>query len=231
MAFNDSIPQPLFMKIILSALTFLTAMTLTAQEAVKDSEPKTEWVLFDGKSLDDWEAVDMGGSGDVSLEGGLLIINQGESLSGVVYKKVEELPLTNYEITFQAKRLQGVDFFCGLTFPVGDLKTCATLIGGGWGGSVTGISSIDGLDAANNATGSYQRYEDDKWYSFRLRVTPENLSAWMDDKQVVDQDIKDRKVSLRSGPIEAYAPLSLTTYNTMAAIKDVRMKALPVAAK
>lgn len=216
------------MKILLTAF-FLAAISLPVSAQAPEQEPaaKTEWVLFDGKSLKDWETVDMGGSGEVTLEGGQLIINQGDSLSGAVYKKVEELPLINYEITLQAKRLQGVDFFCGLTFPVGDLKKCATLVCGGWGGSVTGISSIDDMDASSNATGTYQRYEDDKWYSFRLRVTAENISAWLDDKQIVDQDIKDRKVSLREGPMDAYAPLSLTTYNTMAAIKNVRMKALP----
>lgn len=214
------------MKILLTAFTALAVMTLAAQEVAKPAAEKTEWVLFDGKSLKDWEPVDMGGSGEISLEGGQMIINQGDSLSGAVYKKVEELPLVNYEITLQAKRLQGVDFFCGLTFPVGDLKKCATLVCGGWGGSVTGISSIDDMDAAANATGTYQRYDDDKWYSIRLRVTAENLSAWLDEKQVVDQDIKDRKVSLRSGPMEAYAPLSLTTYNTMAAIRNVRLKVL-----
>lgn len=201
---------------------------LSAQETAKpasEAAPK-EWVLFDGKSLTDWETVDIGGSGQVELEGGLLIINQGDSLSGVLYKKAAELPVTNYEISLEAKRLQGVDFFCGLTFPVGSAKTCATLICGGWGGSVTGISNIDGIDASNNSTGTYQRYEDDKWYKIRLRVTPENLSVWINDNQVVDYDIKDRKISLRPGPIESYAPLALSTYNTTAAIKNVRLKAI-----
>lgn len=216
--------KPLFCSLLLLAsVPLLPAAEPAPQEA---ATVKTDWVLFDGKSLDAWEVVDMGGSGEVSVEGGQMIINQGEMISGVVFKNVAELPLTHYEITLQAKRLQGVDFFCGLTFPIGDVKKCATFICGGWGGSVTGISSIDDLDAANNATGSYQRYEDDKWYSIRLRVTPENLSAWVGDKQVVDQDIKDRKVSLRPGPIESYAPLSLTTFNTMAAIKDVRFKVI-----
>ncbi len=215
---------------LLLALHLSIAALLPAQEAAKEAKAetaKTEWLLFDGKSLAGWEPVDMGGSGDVTVEGGQLVINQGESLSGVVYQKVAELPLDRYEITLQAKRLQGVDFFCGLTFPVGSVKKCATLILGGWGGSVTGISSIDDQDASNNATGSYQRYEDNRWYSVRLRVTPENLSAWVDDKQVVDVDIKGRKIGLRPGPIESYAPLSLTTYNTMAAVKNVRWKALP----
>lgn len=208
------------------ALSSLVFAQQEAGKAAATAETPAQWKLFDGKSLDNWEPVDIGGSGEVTLEGGQMVIAQGDSLSGVVYKKAAELPLTNYEITLQAKRLQGVDFFCGLTFPVGKIDRCASLILGGWGGSVTGISSIDDLDAANNATGSYQRYDDDTWYSVRLRVTPTNLSAWVNDKQVVDIDIKDRKVSLRPGPMEAYAPLSLTTYNTMAAIRNVVLRKL-----
>lgn len=221
---------PARMKIaaITSLILFACTLPASAQEASKPAAEAAakEWVLFDGKSLDAWETVDIGGSGQIELEGGVMIINQGDSLSGVVYKKAAELPLTNYEISLEAKRLQGVDFFCGLTFPVGDLKKCGTLICGGWGGSVTGISSIDDIDASENATGTYQKYEDDKWYKIRLRVTPANLSVWIDDKQIVDQDIKGRKVSLRPGPIETYAPLAISTFNTTAAIQNVRLKSV-----
>lgn len=210
---------------LLACLSTLALLCTGIRADDKAPSPK-EWVLFNGKSLDAWEVVDIGGSGQVEIEGEELIINQGESLSGVIYKKAAELPVTHYEISLEARRLQGVDFFCGLTFPVGSLKTCATLICGGWGGSVTGISSIDDVDAANNSTGSYQKYEDDKWYKIRLRVTPENLSVWLDDKQVVDQDIKGRKISLRPGPIESYAPLALSTFNTTAAIRAVKLKSL-----
>jgi hypothetical protein len=185
--------------------------------------------LFDGANFDDWEAVDIGGSGYVEWDDdrGVMIVRQGDSLSGAIFKKTEGLPVERYEITLETRRTHGVDFFCGLTFPVGNLETCATLILGGWGGSVTGISSIDGLDASNNATGTYQRYEDEKWYKVRMRVTPENLSAWVDDKQVVDIDIKGRKVALRPGPMESYAPLSLTTFNTEAEFRNVVLKPLP----
>lgn len=177
--------------------------------------------LFDGKSISDWQSVDIGGSGEVELENGALVIKQGDSVSGAIYKKADKLPVTNYEITLEARRTQGVDFFCGLTFPVGSLKTCATLVIGGWGGSVTGISSIDGMDAAENSTGSYQRYEDNKWYKIKLRVTPKNLSTWVNDKQVIDADIEGKKISVRPGPIESYLPLSLTTFATAAEIKNV----------
>lgn len=197
------------------------------------AEPQTEVALFDGKNIDDWEMVDIGASGYVELDedNGVMVIRQGDSLSGALYKKAADLSFDRYEITLEARRTAGVDFFCGLTFPIGKPETCATLILGGWGGSVTGISSIDGLDASNNATGTYQRFEDEKWYVVRLRVTPDNLSAWIDGKQVVDIDIAGRKVGLRPGPIESYAPLSLTTYNTEAEFRRVTYQPLPAPAK
>lgn len=208
--------------LILAGLLVVGGRGIGADEVLK------EVVLFDGKSLDDWEMVDIGASGYVELDEDLgeMLIRQGDSLSGAIYKKAKALPIERYEIALEAKRTAGVDFFCGLTFPVGNLETCATLVLGGWGGSVTGISSIDGDDASNNATGTYQRYEDDKWYAVRLRVTPENLSAWIDGKQVVDIDIAGRKVGLRAGPMESYVPLSLTTYNTAASIRKVVFKPL-----
>ncbi|MBE2285576.1 MAG: DUF1080 domain-containing protein [Prosthecobacter sp.] len=211
------------MKRLLLPALLLIGAAFAADEAKPAAEAPKEIVLFNGKSLDDWESVDIGGSGMVELEGGLMIINQGESVSGAIYKKAATLPMTNYEITLEAKRLQGVDFFVGLTFPVGDLKTCATLICGGWGGSVTGISSIDNLDASENNTSSFQRYKDDQWYTIKLRVTPTKLSAWVDDKQVIDEDIEGKKVGVRPGPIENYLPMSLTTFNTMAAIRNVKL--------
>jgi hypothetical protein len=186
-----------------------------------------ELVLFDGKSLDDWEARDAGASGDVDIEDDMMILGTGESLTGVVYRKADKLPVTNYEITLEAQRIQGFDFFCGLTFPVGDLKTCVTLVLAGWGGSVTGLSNVDGIDAADNSTGHYRRFDDKKWYRVKVRVTPENVSVWSNDEKIIDLDLEGRKLGLRPGPIEDYAPFSITTYQTKAAIRNVRVKALP----
>lgn len=199
---------------------FLALVPLLAISAFAAETPKAI-TLFDGKSIDDWEVVDIGGSGEVLLEEGVLLIKMGDSVSGAIYKKADKLPVTNYEITLEARRTMGVDFFVGLTFPVGSLKTCATLVIGGWGGSVTGISCIDGMDASENSTGTYQRYEDKKWYKVKLRVTPANISTWVNDKQVIDADIEGKKLNVRPGPIESYLPLSLTTFATTAEIKNV----------
>ena len=203
------------MKSILLAFLSLASSVALAADAAKPV------ALFDGKTISDWEVIDIGGSGEVLLEEGALVIKMGDSVSGAIYKKADKLPVTNYEITLEARRTMGVDFFCGLTFPVGSLKTCATLVIGGWGGSVIGISCIDGMDASENSTGTYQRYKDNEWYKIKLRVTPQNLSAWVNDKQVIDADIEGKKINVRPGPIESYLPLSLTTFATTAEIKNV----------
>ena len=73
----------------------------------KAAESKTASVLlFDGKSLGDWEAVDSGGSGTVEVADGALTMSQGEGISGIVYKKAKELPMQSYEISLEAKRTQ-----------------------------------------------------------------------------------------------------------------------------
>jgi Domain of Unknown Function (DUF1080) len=209
------------MKLHLTLLALLSAFTCFAADAPKET------ILFDGKSLDDWQKVDVGGSGEIDLRDGQMIIGTGESLTGAIYKKAAALPVTNYELTLEAMRVDGDDFFCGLTFPVGNLKTCATLICGGWGGAVTGISSIDNADASENATGHFRRWKDKTWHQIKVRVTPENITVWANGEKIIDTDIKGRKISLRPGPIEEFAPLSITTYQTTGAVKNIKVTPLP----
>ena len=70
-------------------------------------------------------------------------------------------------------RVEGSDFFVGLTFPVRDSH--ASLIVGGWAGSVVGISSIDGRDASENETTEVMKFKNGQWYKFRLRVRADRL--------------------------------------------------------
>lgn len=211
--------------------SFFLGMVLSVSVLAEEAAKTEALALFDGKSLEAWEPVDIGGSGTVEVEEGEMILSQGESLTGAVYKKSDTLPVKDYEITLEAMRLAGVDFFVGLTFPVRDHKTHLTLVMGGWGGSVTGISSIDGLDASENNTGSFQRFEDNKWYKVKLRVTEKELKVSINDKEVIDADIVDKKLGLRPGPMESFAGLSLTTFQTTAAIRNVKLTPLATPAK
>jgi len=183
-------------------------------------------LLFDGKSLKGWKVTDFAGHGEVSIQDGALQIAMGAGLSGVNY--TNPTPKVNYDVSLKARKIAGGDFFCGLTVPVRDSH--CTLIVGGWGGGLVGISSIDGLDASENETMKVFYFETGKWFDIRFRVTAGRLTAWIDNEVVADVEIKDRRVSMRPGEIEVAAPFGISTYATTAQIKEVRLKKLPAEA-
>ncbi len=176
--------------------------------------------LFDGESLDGWKEVSFGGRGEILVEEGELRLGMGAMLTGVAF--TNEVLRTNYEISLEAKRTMGTDFFCGLTVPVG--ATNCTLIVGGWGGGVVGISSLDTYDASENETTTFRQFKKGQWYDIRMRVTAERLQMWLDGKRVIDASIKDRKVGMRFGEIEMCVPLGIATYQTASSIRNIRVR-------
>ena len=179
-------------------------------------------VLFDGKSLDNWQPTDFAGKGEIFIDiNGSLVIEMGAELSGLHWKG-EPLPTTNYEISLQAMRTMGSDFFCGLTFPY--KETHATLVLGGWGGSLIGISSLDDFDASENETGDAYIFEDNRWYDIKLRVTDAELTVWIDGKSVIDCEVEGRKVSMRPGEIEMSVPLGICTFATTGVLKNIKLR-------
>ncbi len=64
-------------------------------------------------------------------------------------------------------------------FPV--KKSHCSLVLGGWGGSLTGLSSLDGFDASENETTNVMDFKEGQWYKIRLRVTEKKIEAWIDD--------------------------------------------------
>ena len=147
-----------------------------------DGSKPINWInLFNGKDLTGWKETDYAGRGNVKVKKGELHIENGLVITGVTFTNKTILPKTNYELEYEAKKVNGTDFFGLLTFPVGDSH--ASLVTGGWGGAVTGISSINSMDASENDTTVYLKLNKNQWYKFRLRVTPENLSVWMTPKE------------------------------------------------
>jgi hypothetical protein len=178
-------------------------------------------LIFNENNMDGWVETEFPGQGRVRVKEGSLILGNGDALTGVNYVNTDDLVWDNYEITLEAMRVEGSDFFCGLTIPV--KESFCTLILGGWGGSVTGLSCIDGYDAANNFTGSSWNFENNKWYKVRIRVANDKIEAWLNrmDK-IVDFTIGNYKLSLRS-EVELSAPLGIATYRTTGALKNIRL--------
>jgi len=175
--------------------------------------------LFDGESLGGWKKTAFGGEGEVAVEDGSILIGRGSDMSGITWTK--DVPKQHYEIELEAQRVDGNDFFCGLTFPVGD-DPCSFIVGG-WGGGLIGLSSIDGQDAAHNDTTSYREFKSGRWYTVRVRVTPERISCWLDDEQVVDQKLANRILSIRNEVFPS-KPLGIATYSTVARVKNIRVR-------
>lgn len=178
--------------------------------------------LFDGKTLEGWKTTEFGAHGTPAVENGTLVLPAGDPLSGVTRAK-DDLPHVNYEIALEAQRVDGHDFFLGLTFPVQDSH--ASLILGGWSGGVCGISSIDGMDASENTTTSFRKFEDGRWYKVRVRVLKDRLEAWLDDEQIVDADTTDKKISTRV-EVSPSKPLGISTYMTKGAYRNIRVREL-----
>jgi len=175
--------------------------------------------LFDGVALGEWKPTRFGGEGEVVVEDGAIRIGMGADLSGITWSG--DVPRQSYEVSLDAQRAEGNDFFCGLTFPVGE-DPCSFIVGG-WGGGVVGLSSIDGEDAAHNATTLFKEFKTGRWYAIRVRVTPERIVCFIDDEQVVDQPLADRKLSIREEVLPS-KPLGIATYATTALVRNIRWR-------
>jgi hypothetical protein len=176
--------------------------------------------LFDGESLRGWRVTKFDGGGKVEVRQGLMVLGAGDPFTGINY--TNDAPKVNYEITLEAMRVGGSDFFCGLTFPVRD--AFCSLIVGGWGGSVVGLSSVDGMDASENETTQFLDFATGRWYRVRLRVTEQKIEAWIEQKKVVNLTSTGRKISQRFGDIELSKPLGIASWMTSAAVREIKLR-------
>jgi hypothetical protein len=209
--------------LVLAGASLILVSAATAHEAqtARGSEPAWQ-SLFDGKTLTNWQPTKFVGEGVVKVENGQIILETGHNLTGITWAGAE-LPTTNYEIALQAMRVEGRDFFAGITFPVGD-SSCSLILGG-WGGSVVGLSSINGRDASENETSQSIEFETGRWYNIRIRVTPAKIEAWLDDRQIVNQDLTGNKIDIRV-EVELSRPLGVASWRTKSALRDVRVRRL-----
>jgi hypothetical protein len=179
--------------------------------------------MFDGEKLGLWEKTDFYQAGNVFVKDGCLILEKSEWMTGVTW--AGPLISMNYEIRFEAMRLEGNDFFCGLTFPVG--KSSCSLILGGWRNQVSGLSTIDHKDASLNETTLETSLENNRWYKVTLRVTSEKIQASLDGEWIVDVDTTGKNIDIRTECIPSL-PLGFATYKTTGAIRNIHLAKHPV---
>ena len=189
-----------------------------------------KWIpLFDGESTAGWSIPVYGGDGNVDVQEGNLVIGRGEMMTGIRYEK--EFPKMNYEIRYEARRTQGYDFFAACTFPV--KESFLTFVNGGWGGGLTGLSSIDGSDASENSFSTHHDYREKAWYRFRICVLDDKIQVWITDQDeegnwkeeesVIELETEDRGLSTRI-EMERYKPLAFCTWNAEGQLRKIEYR-------
>jgi hypothetical protein len=205
------------------ALVRTTLVLATAVSALSAQTPASSGdAIFDGKTLTNWKPSSFVGQGKVTVENGEIVLASGKDLTGITWSG-PTLPTTSYELTLEARRMEGRDFFAGITFPVDD--SFCSLILGGWGGTVVGLSSLNGMDASENSTSQSREFEMNRWYRVRIRVTPAKIESWLDDRQIIDVELKDNKIDTRI-EVDPSKPLGIASWRTKSAIRDIRLRRL-----
>lgn len=173
-----------------------------------------------------WEPINFGGEGDAFFKDGALNLDYGSPLTGVKYKgDLADLlgeSIDHYAITLQAQRVEGTDLFLGLTFPVGK-DGHVSLVLGGWGGAITGLSNLDDLNASENKTTQYHAFEDKQWYKVKILVTPQKIQCWLDEKRIVDVQRADHTKYDTHGAVIDTKPLGLFSYGTWGRVKELKV--------
>lgn len=202
-----------------------------------DKPEKTPWINL----ADHWEECEFGGDGEITIKDGVIKLEFGQPLTGVRWNgpfegdqptdenkaqndgKSEPLPRDNYEIRWECRRDRGHDFPCAFTFPIAD--SYASLVMGGWGGGITGLSSIDGQDASDNNTTMFKHYDDGKWYSARVRVETEKITVWIDGVEMFDHERKNHQFGIRF-EMDPCTPMGIANFECDSQIRNIQLRRL-----
>lgn len=203
-------------------LLSLVTLALGASFSITRAEDPKPIDLFDGKTLDGWKVSEFYKPGDVTVKDGEIHLAVGNPMSGITSTR-KDLLTTDYELSYEAKKVKGSDFFAAATFPVG--KSHLTLVNGGWGGHITGLSSLNGADASENETGRSYKYKDDTWYAFRIRVTDGVIRYAIDGKEFPPVEIEGRQVGTRTASNPS-KPLGFSSYETQGIVRKIQIRKL-----
>jgi hypothetical protein len=175
--------------------------------------------LFDGKSLGSWKPVVFGGEGEVSIANGAIRLERGNDLTGVVW--TGKVPGPSFRLQMEAMRVDGSDFFCAVTVPAAGSH--CTFVVGGWGGTVVGFSSLDGLDASENETSHTVTFEDRRWYQVGVDVTPTHIKGLIDGAAVAEAALAGREVDVRAEMVPC-RPIGIASWRTVSDIRNITIE-------
>jgi hypothetical protein len=203
-------------------LFILLGLLAACRPTAPEVKPK-QWALMEGAPAAAWQQAGIPEEGQIAVKDGNLEIGIGAPMTGAKFTAWDQavLPGTSYTIRYETMRVEGRDIFGMCTFPVSSHEAHATFVIGGWGGTVTGLSSLDFLDASENATRAEQAFQHGVWYAVRIEVRPEDIRVWINDRPVVNASIKGKKVSLRPGDIDHCLPFGFATWGTKAKVRRV----------
>ncbi len=215
------------------ALCAVLLMGLSACRLLDPPAPIwSDWTeLLAGGSRGLAQSTAFGGEGEVQWTRDGVKLPAGSPLTGVHWTGVvfsgedlrRDFPTEDYQLEVWAVRLEGTDFFCGLTVPVG--QGAATLILGGWGGGLTGLSCVDGEDASTNPTRSFQTYVTGQEYHVRVEVLTSHIRCWVDGDLIVDQPREGHHFEVRPEVLLSQ-PLGVASYCTFATVRGLRLRVL-----
>jgi hypothetical protein len=213
-----------FLPLLVLAFLSVGFQVCTLSAAEKSEKAEKEWVeLLSAKQQKKWVVVkkDLFKDAKVAVTPKLITLGAGDPAAGIRW--TGEFPSTEYEIELETRRTTGSDFFCGLTFPV--QKSEITLVLGGWGGGVCGLSCIDGFYAVENESALGFEFKEKQWYKIRVKVSGEMIIVHMDDKEIIKVDTEGKKLE-SSVEMSLCGPLGIATWKTTGEIRGIRYRKL-----
>lgn len=203
----------------------LLAVLACSVTACRPPQP-SEWKLLGSELAHAWKKAGIPSEGAFTILQGAIRLEPGQPMTGARFEAWQtfKLPVTRYAIEYEAMRVDGNDFFGTVTFPVNDSHV--SLVVGGWGGTLVGISSIDDMDANENNTRGNAYFKNNTWYKVRIEIRDEDLRVWIDAKLFVNTSLKGHKLGLRPGDIEKCVPFGFASYETRARIRAVTVRRL-----
>ena len=157
---------------------------------------------------------------NVHAEDGQLIFETGGMGTSIAWTRA--FPRADYEVSVEARRLEGNGAFCHMAFRVGATH-CFLVVGGM--GNIVALDEVDKLNMHGNETTTRMDFEQERWYTIRLRVTRERVVVWLGDRKVIDLSGAADRLSLPFA-WQGLMPFGVGTWQTKAAMRNIKLRRL-----